>query len=221
MRKALVEKEKLLRRLEKRFGVNEPIFTNEIMAQWSEYSRARVFQLIKILCEDGSLMRKIPGVYYLPKEAFWGGTWSLDTGKIIEKRYLESNGKVIGYYSGLTLMNKVGLSNQVPFTDDIVTMNETTTVRWVNVGKARVILRRARIKINEQNAPVMQVLEIFNRYNGPLAKYQQDNIIGLVGGKIDPKILTECAKRFPKRALENFKRSGAYDLLVKTSENNP
>ena len=214
MRKALVEKEKLLRRLEKRFGVNEPIFTKEIMVSWSEYSRARVFQLIKILCEDGSLMRDIPGVYYLPKESFWEGTWLLSTGKIIEKRYLKSNGKVIGYYSGLTLMNKVGLSNQVPFTDDIVTMNETTTVRWVNVGKARVILRRARVKINEQNAPVMQLLEIFSRYDGPLAKYQQDNIIGLVGGKIDGDVLKECAKCFPKRALENFKKSEVYDVLA-------
>jgi len=214
MRKALIEKEKLLRRLEKRFGVNEPIFIKEIMASWSEYSRARVFQLIKMMCEDGSLMRDIPGVYYLPEEASWGGTWLLDTGKIIEKRYLKSDGRVIGYYSGLTLMNKVGLSNQVPFTDDIVTMNETTTVRWVNVGKARVILRRAKIKITEKTAPVMQVLEIFSRYDKPLAKYQQDNIIALTGGKIDQKILMECAKCFPKRALENFKKSEVYNVLA-------
>ena len=214
MRTATIEKEKLVKRLERKFGKGEPIFTKEIVALWSEYSRARVFQLIKILCDDGTLMKDIRGTYYFPEEAFWGGTWSLETGKIIEKRYLRVNGKIIGYYSGMTLMNAAGFSNQVPNTPEIVTMNESAKVRWVNIGKARVILRRAKIKITEKNAPVMQLLEIFNQYDKPLAKYQKENLISLVGGKIDENMLKECAKCFPKRALENFKKSEVYDVLA-------
>jgi len=215
MRTAIVGKEELLERLEKRFGKNEPIFLKEILEAWSEYSRPRVLQLVREFCDDGTFVKKIPGVYYLPEDAvIWEGTLSLDTMRIVERRYLKDEGKVLGYYSGQTLMNMVGLSNQVPAVDEIVTVNESTRVRWVNIGKARFILRRAKIKISEKNAPVMQLLEIFNQYDKPLAKYQQDNLIALAGGKIDKDILAECAKRFPKRALENLKRSEVYDVLA-------
>ena len=215
MRTAIVGKEELLERLEKRFGRTEPIFLKEILELWSEYSRPRVLQLIRAFCNDGVLMKDFPGVYYLPEDAvIWEGTLSLDTMRIVERRYLKDNGKVFGYYSGQTLMNMVGLSNQVPAVDEIVTVNESTRVRWINVGKARFILRRAKIDINEKNAPIMQLLEIFNQYDKPLARYQRDNLVALAGGKIDKDILAECAKCFPKRALENLKRSEVYDVLA-------
>jgi hypothetical protein len=214
MRTVIIEKEELVERLEKRFGKNEPIFTKDIMEAWSEYSRPRIFQLIKILCDDGKLTKDVPGVYYFPEESIWYGTFSLDTMKIVERRYMRYKGKVFGYYSGQTLMNKVGLSNQVPNSSEIVTMNETTRVRTVMIDGFKFILRRAKIEINENNAPMMQLLEIFNRYDKPLAEYQRDNLIALVGGKIDNDVLTECAKCFPKRALENLKRSEVYDVLA-------
>jgi hypothetical protein len=223
VRTVSVRKEELVGRLEKRFGKNEPIFMKDIMETWSEYSESRVYQLIRMLCEDGTLMKDIPGVYYFPEEAVWReGTLYLDAMKIVERRYMRYKGKVFGYYSGQTLMNMVGLSNQVPAVEEIVTVNESTRVRWINVGNARFILRRAKIDITEENAPVMQLLEIFKRYDKrydwrygkPLAKYQQDNLIALAKGKIDENILIECAKCFPKRALENLKKSGLYDILI-------
>jgi hypothetical protein len=211
-----VSKEELAERLEKRFGRNEPIFIKDVMEEWSEYSRPRVFQLLRGMCGDGTLMKDIPGVYYFPEEAGWrDGTLFLDTTKIIKRRYLKENGKVIGYYSGLTLMNIAGFSNQVPNIREIVTTNESTRKRWIKVGKTRVILRRSKTKINEKNAPVMQLLEIFKRYSKRLDKPQQDNLIALTGGKVDMKILTECAKCFPKRALDNFRNSEVYNVLTR------
>jgi len=219
MRGATVGKEELVKRLEKRFARNEPIFLKEIVEVWSEYSRPRVFQLIKELCEDGTLMRGIPGVYYFPEEAvLWEGTLSLDIMKIVERRFLGDKGKVFGYYSGQTLMNMVGLSNQVPNTPEIVTVNESTRRRIVTISGFKYILRRAKTDINEKNAPVMQLLEIFSEYSGLLARYQKENLISLTGGKVDGEILTECAKCFPKRALENLKRSEVYDILVDEKE---
>ena len=216
MRTAVVEKKELIERLEKRFGKNEPIFLKDIMELWSEYSRPRILQLIRSLCDDGTLMKDVPGVYYFPVDAVYRiGKLPLSTTKIVERRYLKYDGKVYGYYSGQTLMNMVGLSNQVPAVPEIVTVNESTRVRWINIGKARFILRRAKIEINEKNAPIMQLLEIFNRYEKPLAEYQKDNLIILAGGKIDQDILAECAKCFPKRALENLKKSGVYDALTR------
>ena len=214
MRRAKAGLDELAERLEKRFGINEPIFIKDIMKTWSEYSQSSVYKLVGALCDEGTLKKKVPGVYYFPKEAVWGGEFSLETMKIVERRYLRYNGKVFGYYSGQTLMNMVGLSNQVPNTEEIVTMNESTRRRTVTINGFRYTLRRAKIEINEKNAPVMQLLEIFDQYDEPLARYQKDNLIALARGKIDKDVLTECAKCFPRRALQNLKRSGVYDVLA-------
>lgn len=37
----------MINRLKNKFGVNEPIFTNEILNEMNDYSRPRIFQLIK------------------------------------------------------------------------------------------------------------------------------------------------------------------------------
>jgi len=215
MRRAKAGLDELAERLEKRFGINEPIFMKDIMKTWSEYSQSSVYKLVGALCDEGTLKKKVPGVYYFPKEAvLWEGSLSLDTMKIVERKYLRYRGKVFGYYSGQTLMNMVGLSNQVPNTEEIVTMNESTRRRTVTINGFKYILRRSKIDINEKNAPAMQLLEIFNQYDEPLARYQQDNLVALARGKIDKDILTECAKCFPRRALQNFKKSGVYDVLA-------
>jgi hypothetical protein len=217
--RSIVEPTELAKRLEERFGKNEPIFISDVMEIWNEYSGSSVYKLIKVLCDEGTLTKATPGVYYFAKynfskDGFRGGKVILRTTKIAERKYLKYKGKVFGYYSGLYLMNYAGFSNQVPNTYEIVTMNETTSVRTVMINGFNFILRRARIDINEKNAPVMQILEIFNQYDKPLAEYQKENLMALAGGKIEKNILWECAKCFPRRALENMKRSGLYEVLT-------
>ena len=208
MRPSNIEKAELIARLKKQFNTNEPIFTEEILAAWSDYSRPRVFQLLKELCDEGAITKYTLGVYYFSELTFWGAQSSLSATKVAEKRYVRANGQVFGYYSGLTLLNMVGLTNQVPNTREIVTVNETTRVREVIIGKRRFLVRRAKTEITDENAPVLQMLEIFNVFDRPLEKYQAENILALAGGRrIDKRLITECAKYYPKRALQNFRNS--------------
>jgi len=207
MRTPDIERTELISRLKEEFGNNEPIFTKEIVVSWKEYSRPRVFQLLKELCNDGTIVKYSMGIYYFPELSFWGEFLPLDAVKVAEKRYMRADGKVFGYYSGLTLLNMVGLTNQVPNIREIVTTNETTRVREVTIGKAEFRIRRSRAKITGENAPLLQILDIFNRTDGPLERYQTDNILALIGNRIDRAILDECSKCFPKRAMKNLKNS--------------
>ena len=208
MRTPGVERTELISRLKKEFGNCEPIFTKEIMASWNEYSAPRVFQLLREFCADGTMNRYCPGIYCFPKTTFWGGQLTLTASKVALKKYIRNGEQVFGYYSGLTLLNMVGLSNQVPFTREIVTSKETTKVRNVNIGKARFRIRRAKTEITRENAPLFQILEIFSKTDRPLKKWQADNLLALAAGVgIDPVLLEECAKFFPKRALQNLKNS--------------
>lgn len=207
MRTSNIEKSELIARLRNQFNSNEPIFTEEILAAWGEYSRTRVFQLLKEFCEDGTIVKYALGVYYFPEKAFWGGLTTLNPTKIAEKRYLQAGGRVFGYYSGLTLLNMTGFTNQVPNVCEIVTVNETTRIREVAIGKAKFIIRRAKTQITDENAPIFQVLEIFNKIDYPLERYQKENLLALTKGKIDAQLLMECAKYFPKRAIQNLRNS--------------
>jgi hypothetical protein len=102
----------------------------------------------------------------------------------------------------------VGLTNQVPNTREIVSTKETATVRSVYIGKRRFLVRRAKAEINDKNASVFQILEIFIVIDRPLERYQAENIIALAGGeRIDKGLVTECAKYYPKRALKNLMNS--------------
>ena len=205
MRTPDIERAELISRLKKEFGNGEPIFTKEVVSSWKEYSRPRIFQLLKEFCSDGTMVKYAKGVYYFPELSFWNTPLPLDADKVAEKRYLKADGKVFGYYSGLTLLNMVGLTNQVPNKREIVTENETTRVREIIIGRAEFRIRRSRAKVTEENAPLLQILDIFSRTDGPLEGYQKDNILSLIsGGRIDRKLLLECAEYFPKRALKNL-----------------
>jgi len=208
MRTPDIERTELIARLKEEFGEGEPIFTSEIINSWKEYSRPRVFQLLNEFCSDGTIVRYVKGVYYFPETGFWGGLVPLSATKVAEKRYMKADGNVFGYYSGLTLKNMIGLSNQVPAIREIVTTNETTRVREVVIGKFYFRVRRSKLQITKENAPLLQVLEIFNKTDGPLERYQKENILALIGKeRIDKELLFECAEYFPKRALKNLMNS--------------
>jgi len=205
MRPQNIDRTELITRLKEEFGVNEPIFIKEIFNSWKDYSQSRVFQLLKGFCSEGVISKHSKGVYYFSETAFCGGPAGLPAFKVAEKRYMNADGKTFGYYSGLTLQNMIGLTNQVPNTREIVTTNETTRVREVTIGKFYFRIRRSKLQITEENAPLLQVLEIFNKTDGPLVRYQKENILALIGkDRIDKELLLECAEHFPKRALKNL-----------------
>ena len=54
-------------KLESRFGLNTPIFADEIVEYFGEYTRAYVFRLIKKAGQAGELVSYSRGVYYIPR----------------------------------------------------------------------------------------------------------------------------------------------------------
>ena len=54
-----------IEKLNSTFRKNEPIFTEEILSAFSQYSRPRVFQFINKAEGNGELVRFDTGVYYL------------------------------------------------------------------------------------------------------------------------------------------------------------
>ncbi|MDR3318819.1 MAG: DUF6088 family protein [Clostridiales bacterium] len=194
----------LVNRLIKRYGYNEPIMVSEVSKMWSEYSRPRVFQLLKELTRDETIKRFDMGIYYVPIDTVIGKS-SLDPSKVIEKRFIRSGNELYGYYTGLLLLNELGLTTQMPYTLEVVTTKETTRIRKVEVGKARVLLRRAKTPITKENVPVLQLLDMFKDTDELLEKYQIARISEFIKrGNIKIDDIYKYAPLYPKRTIENL-----------------
>ena len=72
-------------------------------------------------------------------------------------KYIMRRGKRVGYYSGYTLANRMGLSTQVPFTQEISSNFAPALVRKMTIKNRQYIIRRPVVEVTEENAPVLPV----------------------------------------------------------------
>ncbi|MEG0621263.1 MAG: hypothetical protein RR477_09080, partial [Raoultibacter sp.] len=106
-----------------RFGTNEPILTCDIEKAFPGVPKRTLFYRIGQLVEKGEIERYENGVYYIPGKTLAGKT-SLNPLKVIEKKYLlDGEGKLCGFWSGATLDNGAGITEQVPACYEVVTNN--------------------------------------------------------------------------------------------------
>lgn len=188
------------------YGVNEPIFSNEISYQ--DYSRPWIAKQLTQLCAEGKLIRYEKGIYYIPTDTIFGKSL-LSPRKVIERKYIVNNGDVIGYYSGLTLQNQLRLTTQMSNIIEICTNNETTRVRDVLVGKQKVQLRKARTEITTSNVAVLSFLELINDLNPALLDDEKKAIlINFINDRrITRKDISTYAPVFPDKAMRTLVES--------------
>ena len=145
--------------LKNEYKNNTPIFVKNIEIESLNY--AQICQYFKRLCDLGRIKRYDKGIYYFPTPTILG-TSELDFNKVIEQKYLKSGNDIYGYYSGLTLLNKLAFSTQVPNVVEIVTNKESSKRRQVELGRRKVIVKKARVPITRRNVKVLQFLDLLN-----------------------------------------------------------
>ncbi|MCL2047906.1 MAG: hypothetical protein FWG87_04170 [Defluviitaleaceae bacterium] len=198
--------------LKDKYGYNEPIYTEEI--QFKDYSRPWIFNELKKMVENGKIKRFDLGIYYFPIKMFFGDSF-LDPRKVVERRFLSSGDDVYGYIAGKSLLNLTGLSTQVPNLLELVTNNETTRVRNINIGTQRVRARRSRTTVTRDNVAALQFLDLMNSIiptemdeteQFMLRKFAKDS-------RVTQDAIMQYAVFFPAKATKNMIESGvAYEL---------
>lgn len=199
-----------IQRLEDKFGTDTPIFAEEIIALFGEYTRAYVFRLINQAVRDGTLSCFSRGVYYIPRPSFFGKS-TICSEMVAEKRYLNSDGEVYGVYAGLNLLNRFGLTTQVPNTPEIVTNNEATRKRKITIEGRAFILRKARCKITKENYPAYTLLQLFCDMDDSdvIDAFSKKQINDFVArNKVKAEDLLSMAMFFPAVTLKKMVRSG-------------
>lgn len=144
--------------LRETYGENEPILVADI--QYDGMTRNTMRQQIMKLTDSGQLRRYDTGVYFIPRESIFKSGTQLSRDKVIERKYLLDNGALCGYVSGVMFANRLGLTTQVPTTYEIVTNKASSDYRETRLAAADVILRRPRVRITEENARELQLLDL-------------------------------------------------------------
>lgn len=199
-----------IERLKEKFTTNEPIFTNEILEMFSEYSRAYVFRLIDKAEKNGELINFDSGIYFLPKKNVIGIS-TITVEDVVDKKYVCYKDEVYGVYSGLNLQNMFSVTTQMPNTIEIVSNNVSMRCRKITIDGRTIILRKSRCKIDSSNAKAYTILqlltdmghivEIDKRTRDSITKYMEKN-------KVNIAELVSLAKVFPAQTTKKLMYSG-------------
>lgn len=135
----------------------EPIFLTDIHIEGMSEENIRYH--LKKLTDDGVICRFDSGIYYLPKLNIFGEKSVLSAETVAMHKYVSRRGKRIGFYSGYTLANRLGLSTQVPFKEEITSNNAPAQVREITIKNRKYVIRRPVIEVTEANAYVLQFLD--------------------------------------------------------------
>lgn len=194
------------------YGYNEVIMSNEI--SFNGYSVPWIKKALSRLCDEEKIIRFEKGIYYIPTDTLLGKS-KLDPKKVIARKYINDGIEQIGYFAGITFMNMLGLSTQMPNTLEIYTNNEHSRVREVPVGNQKVLLRRSRANINSNNAATMSFLELMNFTDATFYDDDKKKIIAKFIEKngITRKSISKYSPYFPDKAMRTLIESEViYDV---------
>ena len=192
--------------------INKPLFIEDFVNEETNYDTAKT--LLSNYVKTGDIKRYSQGIYYIPTKTILGySTISFES--IIERKYISDNNKVFGYYSGMSLLNTIGLSSQVPNIPEITTNNEATRKRKVKIGKRSVIVRRSEIEINNDNYLYLQFFDIFRYGDQKAIEDNKNNVLKFFDdNKLKLNKLMEIEKLLPMKIRKIFRRSKIYDELT-------
>lgn len=143
--------------LKENYILGEPIFSGDINIPGMTDENLRYH--LKKLTDDGVICRFDAGVYYFPKKDILGDNIKLSADTVVFHKYIKRRGKRVGYYSGYTLANHMGLSTQVPFTEEITSNYAPATVREIKIKNRKYIIRRPVVEVTEENVTALQFLD--------------------------------------------------------------
>lgn len=206
-----------IERLSEKFNNNEPIFTEEILGLFREYSRAQVFRYIDKAKERKEIVQFAKGVYYIPNVTFWGDLSTITADAVIEKKYLRNAEQTYGVFGGIKLLNNFSVTTQMAAVIEVVTNNETTRCREIAVNGRRFILRKSRCEINKNNYAAYTVLQLFNDFTEQdrLDEASRKRLLEYIKSReVTQKQLLELSMQFPARATKKMIGSGVLNEIA-------
>lgn len=163
------------------FGV--PIYTEDMargLAKQFDIDMKKAKGLVNVnlkrLADNNDLKRYQKGIYYKAKITPFGKA-KLNPAYVIRDIYLNKNGVVIGYETGATFLNQIGLTTQIAKYKYCATNAFKQNGSRID-EKLKVVIRKPPVKVTEQNYQYLQLLDaIENKDKIPIDVHHPEKII--------------------------------------------
>lgn len=157
---------------------------------------------LKRLADRGLIVRFQKGVYYRAKQTIFGKARPSED--VLEAQLLTRRGdEIIGYETGFSLMNKLGLTTLVPKKREIA-----TNAYRKNINERYTIVRKPVITVNAGNFRYLQLLDVIKDL--PDAPVDAENPKALLrdfavkNGLDTVQALTYARQHYPQKTLLNL-----------------
>ena len=141
--------EQLLKYIKANYKEGDPILLKDLKKLNMSYDNLR--QKLKKLTDSEYIYRMTDGVYS------YGNKSSVE--KIIKNRFIERNNKIFGYYTKNKLLSNLGFEVEKEI-DEIITNDFSAIVREIEIMGVKIKVRHSKIKINNNNCYVLQLLDL-------------------------------------------------------------
>ena len=196
------------------FTDGEPIFLDELPGNSKDYLR----QEMKKLVDAGKLERLYNGVYYLPYMTILGTKGRISVDKYIDKKYLNADGTVSGYVTGLQLANQYGFTTQNPSCYEICSNEATTKQRKQDFDGNTIIVYKPVDTVTERNKYPLQFLDLmtnidkYSEVDGAELLKKLRKYVKSTG--LDFSVVKEYLPLYPDKVYRNIYEGGLMGELV-------
>lgn len=177
----------------------EPVFMTDI--QIEGMSEVNLRQQFKVLTDIGRLARYEQGIYYIPKESRLKGAGGPGADMIAYYKYISRQKQTMGYYSGYTFANQIGISTQVPNKIEIVSNAVSAKKRDVMIGNRVFIVRHSHTPVSEENYKTLQLLDLLknlDKYADMDVDTVKEKLVAFIKtNKITRELLDNYISAFP------------------------
>lgn len=190
----------------KKYGYDKPIILQELKND-SNISKKNLRQLLYSLKKKDKIERYSNGIYYFNKETIVGRS-TLNFENVIINKYISNGEEIYGIFSGLYLLNLYDLTTQIPSSFEIITSKTSSKKREVLINGMKVIIKKSKIKITNENVKIVELLTIFKYLTLDEVMENKKRFIEIINEfKLNKDALNSYISYFPKRVGELLIRS--------------
>lgn len=188
------------------YGYDNPIIVNELKINGCSMNSVR--QSLYLLEKENKIERYSQGIYYIARDTLFGKS-KLTFEIVLERKYIEDNEDIYGYYTGIYFKNLLGLTTQMVNTPEIVSNKEFSKKRTVEMCGRNAIVRKSHVEITRDNAKILQFFELFKYLTlDEVEKYRNVLVDYIKFNSLTKEMVVQYLSLFSKKVIELVVRSG-------------
>lgn len=200
------------------YGYNTPILLRDIRIGGK--SKSSIKEDLYRAVKAGKLVRDGHGIYFIPGNKQFGNVVTFE--KVLETKFINPKNislgieylNIQGYYSGLTFLNMIGISTQVPAILDVTTNKTKSKKRLYIWNKMWAYIRKPRTTITSENYKILQFLDMFYyiekwefpKYKKRLKKY-------IINNKFTKEQFNKYIQFYDGKTLKNIQEMNIEELF--------